>query len=437
MVLPSFLKQRKSKRTQKQQEKRVTYTDTNTLLGLIENGKQIEFRDTPKFINNEDRLKLAEAIVARYDPEEEDDSPRDNGDEDSPETVFPTPPRSPPHQTQEQWLRLLLEALSPDPRALRNLAEELIKEMGQDEMRQDVQQMSHIRILTYVMESDDRLCYDEDDMKQTLFHIAAINGARTALIICLSVIEGCCDGRHIEHAPGCKMVAPLLTSVDKEGYSPLSYATTKSKTLVVGEMLNLLGNTSSEDIQKLLKKAITSSSGNNVEIMRELLVIRPPASEKKYRADVLNQGILELAAKHFNPEVFEFLLDEASTVLDSPDCSLIHYVVYIGQVEAAKYLLKKFPSLATKLHVHPDHASRLSSNTILSEQKLPILAQGLASTVEVIDEEKFPVLALYNGEEDTELRDLIFEALMERLPISELREHLGGQTCKYWCQLYM
>ena len=82
-----------------------------------------------------------------------------------------------------------------------------------------------------------------------------------------------------------------------------------------------------------------------------------------------------------------------------------------------------------------DPASGPGSNTTIGKQKLPILMQGLAPSAEV-DEEKFPVLALYNGE-DTELRDLIFETLMERLPISELREHLGGQNCKSSCQLYM
>lgn len=223
--------------------------------------------------------------------------------------------------------------------------------------------------------------------------------------------------------------------MDKEGYSPLAYAITKSKTPVVSGMLELLGNTSPEEIRKLLRKAITSSSGNNAEIMRELLTVRPAGKENKYRTDVLEQDILQLAAKCFNFEVFEFLLSIGSIFLSSLDCSLIHYVVYIGQVEAAKYLLKEFPDLATKLHVHPDHASGPGSNTTMGEQKSPILAQGPASGAEV-DEERFPVLALYNGE-DTELRDLIFEILMERLPISELREHLGGQTCKHSCQLSM
>jgi hypothetical protein len=442
-LLSTLLNQpRRSKRTQKQKEKPHPYADTDTLLKFIENGKQAEFRETPKFINNEDRLKLAKAVIARYDPEETDEGPghKESNQEDQ-ETALPTPPCSPSHQTQEQWLELLLEALAPDPRARRNLAEELIKKMGQDEMRQGPlekegydQQVSHFRILKYVMENTDRLCYDKDDMNQTLFHIAGINGAQMAIMICLSVIDTCRCGSTV-HAPGCRTVTHLLTEVDKEGYSPVGYAIIKSKTQAVSRMLNLLGNTGEEEIRKLLRKAITSSSGNNVDIIRELLTVRPAGTEKEYRTDVLKQDILQLAAKHFNSEVFEFLRSVGSAVLNSPHCSLIHYVVYIGQVEAAKYLLKQLPGLATKLHVHPDHAYEPGSNTTVGEQKLAIIAQGPASSAEV-DEEKFPVLALYNGG-DTELRDLIFETLMERLSISELREHLVGQTCKSSCQLCM
>ncbi|KAL6402599.1 Peptidase S8/S53, subtilisin/kexin/sedolisin [Ilyonectria robusta] len=324
------------------------------------------------------------------------------------------------------------EALSPDPKAPRNLAEELIKKMGKDEMspgplekQSYAQQVNHFRILTHVIENTYGLCRDKDDMKQTLFHIAAINGAQRAIMICLSVIDGCC-GRRYAHDPGCATVKSLLTSVDKEGYSPLTYSITKSKIPAVSGMLDLLGNTSPEEIRKLLRKAIASNSGNNVEIMRELLTVRPAGKEKEYRTDVLQQDILQLAAKCFNFEVFEFLLGIGSTFLGSLDCSLIHYVVYIGQVEAAKYLLKEFPDLATSLHVHPDHTSGPGSNTTMGEHKTPILALGPALSAEA-DEEKFPVLALYNGE-DTELRDLIFETLMERLPISELREHLRGDT---------
>jgi hypothetical protein len=436
-MLQGLLNKPRKPRVPKQKEKPVPYTDTDTLLGFIRDGKQTEFRETRKFINNEDRLKLAEAIVAQYDPEEPDgaavESECHGGDGE--EAVLLTPPSSPLPQTQELWLGLLLEALSPDPRAPRNLAEELIKKMGRDEMmpvpldeQTTAQQVIHFQILRYVIENTADLCEEEDDTRQTLFHIAAINGSRTAIMLCLSVIECCCEGRPV-HTPGCPTVMSLLTSVDKEGYSPLGYAIAKSRAPAVSDMLNLLGkDTRREEIQKFLKKAITSNSGNNVDIMRELLAVRPVQAEaqKEYRKDVLEQDILQLAAKHFNSEVFEFLLGVGGSVLCSPDCSLVHYVVYIGQVDAAKYLLRKFPDLVTKLHVHPDHSAGLSSNIATGEQKLSIVAQGSAVNAEA-DEEKLPVLALYNGE-DTELRDIIFEALMERLPISELREHLGGQT---------
>lgn len=211
-MLAGFLnKPRRPKSTQKQREKPAPYTDTDTLLGFIENGKQAEFRATPKFINNEDRLKLAEAIVTRYHPEERDDGPGDKeDDEDGQETVLPTPPRSPSHQTQQQWLELLLEALSPDPKAPRNLAEELIKKMGKDEMSQGplekqsyTQQVNHFLIFTYVIENTTGLCRDKDDMKQTLFHIAAINGAQRAIMICLSVMDCLCGGRNV-HVPGAR-----------------------------------------------------------------------------------------------------------------------------------------------------------------------------------------------------------------------------------------
>jgi len=442
-MLEGLLSKRRKQKATKQNEKSITYTDTDTLLGFIENGKQTEFRAARKFINNEDRLRLGETIIDRY-PEEQDEGPVNReDDEEGQETVLLTPPRSPSHQTQEQWLELLLEALSPDPRARRNLAEELIKKIGQGEMRQApldkqsaAQQFSHYQILKYVIDNSDDLYCKQDEMNQTLFHIAAINGAQAAIKICLSAVdvESCCFG-HTDHVSGCQVVTRLLTSVDKEGYSPLSYAITKSKAQAVGDMLNLLGNVGPQEIRKFLRKAITSSSGNNIDIMRELLTVRPAGTEKEHRTDVLEQDILQLAAKHFNSEVFEFLLSVGSRVMRSPDCSLIHYVVYIGQVEAAKYLLKKFPDLSTKLHFHPDHVSGPGSSTIIGEQRFTVLAQGLTSSAEG-DEEKFPVLALYNGE-DTELRDIIFETLMQRLPISELREHLGGQTCKSSCQLHM
>jgi ankyrin repeat protein len=136
---------------------------------------------------------------------------------------------------------------------------------------------------------DNGLYYDEDDMKQTLFHIAAINGARAAIKICLSVIKcSCsrCTAHVIAHAPDCRMVTRLLTSVDKEGYSPLDYAITKSKTLAVSNTLGLLGITGKEEIRKLLRKTITSGSGNNADIMCELLTVMSAGTEKEYRTDV-------------------------------------------------------------------------------------------------------------------------------------------------------
>ncbi|KFA46532.1 hypothetical protein S40293_09874 [Stachybotrys chartarum IBT 40293] len=428
-----------------QKRKPDSYANLDTLLGSIKNEKQEEFKQSLGYINNEDRLTLAEAIVARYLPEDQDEGPHSRGDEvgDGQETAVPTPLRSHSRQTQEQWLDLLLDPSSPDPRAPRSLAEELIRRTGQHEARQSPtedqisQNFGRLQILKYLAENNTGLYRDEDEMKQTLFHIAAINGAKTATVILLSVIDVYREATR------------LLTSVDKGGYSPLSYAINKSKTLVVDFMLDFLrDDIGLEEIRKLLKKAIASSSSNNVDTMRELLAIRPasldrkyrtdvdimhellkirPASpDRKYRTDILEQDILRLASRHFNFQVYEFLLSVAGTVLKKTDCSLIHHAVYIGQVEAAKYLLKKFPDLATKLQIHPDHGPVPGTSITINDQRLSILGQGPAASVEV-EEERFSVLALCDGK-DMALRDLIFETLMERLPISELREHLGGQT---------
>ncbi|UNI23917.1 hypothetical protein JDV02_009708 [Purpureocillium takamizusanense] len=428
----------KPKASKKKRDKLVPCTDTKTLLEFIHDGKHKEFRAAPDFasINNEDRLRLAEAIVARYqscDPEDIDEDSDDSDDDGSgQETGMPTPPPSPPYQTREQWLEWLLEALSPDPRAGRNLAEELIKRMGIHESRQGPpekhvhdQEVSHFYILQYVVENSHNLCYDQDEMKQTLFHIAAIHGAKTAIRVCLSVVSGCCD-KPREHEPGCETVRRFLTTPDKGGFSPLGHAIARSKTPTVFTMMQLLGNTESDELRKFLREAITSTSGSNVDIIRELLTVRPLGDKRQYQKNIVEQEILQLAVIHFNPRVFEFLLAAGSAVLAGPDCSLVHYAVHMGRPEAAKYLLAKFPDLATRFHLHPDHVPAPSPSTAMSQSKVPMLAQG-AGTASEVDEEKFSVLALYNGEDD-ELRDLIFETLMRKLPISEIREHLGGRT---------
>ncbi|KAH7303429.1 hypothetical protein B0I35DRAFT_415203 [Stachybotrys elegans] len=155
----------------------------------------------------------------------------------------------------------------------------------------------NLRILKYLVENTKGIYQDEDATKQKVFHI---NGTQAAIPILLSVID---DDREAA-------TRRLLTSLDKENYSPLSYAI---------------------------------NGGDNVTIMR------------------------------------------------SP-------------------------------------RSRTTSITI-NDQSLSILAQGPASGAEV-EEERFLALALCDGK-DMELRGLIFETLMKRLPISQLREHLGGQTLAF------
>ncbi|XDG09918.1 hypothetical protein ABKA04_009533 [Annulohypoxylon sp. FPYF3050] len=381
-----------AKGTRKLKKSPTQYTDPKKLLEYIKTGEQIRFRDAPKRINNEDLLMLAEAIAARYRddeiPHEDTNGKKDNEEEG--EMSFPTPPCSPSQQTLQQWLDLLLDASSPDPRARRNLAEELIKKIGKTENYAQDQNnnqtlINQVGILWHVIDNTDDLCYDKDNRNQTLFHVAAINGAKWGIKVCIRAT--------------------------KDGDSPLSYAIIEGKKLVIKTILDLLGKSKSEDIRKLLKKAIGSRSGNNIEIIQDLLTSRTAGAEERYRTDVLTQDILQLAAKHFNFEVFEFLLNVGNELLKNESCNLIHYVVYIGQAGAAKYLLQKYPELVTKLHTHPDHA-------------IPQTIVQWPNSSREVDEEKFPVLALYRGE-DMELRDLIFETLMERLPISQLREHLG------------
>ncbi len=80
--------------------------------------------------------------------------------------------------------------------------------------------------------------------------------------------------------------------------------------------------------------------------------VQPAGIERKFRTDVLDEDVLQQAAKHFNFEVFKFLLSVRSTVLASLDCRLIYYMVFINQIKAAKYLLKNFPYLATTFYVN-------------------------------------------------------------------------------------
>ncbi|KAJ6444913.1 hypothetical protein O9K51_03315 [Purpureocillium lavendulum] len=431
-------KPRKTKLTRKAKVQSGSFADTSLLLGFIETGNQAEFKATSKSIRHEDRLKLAEAIVAQYDSEDTHEGTDGNkigeDDQERDMELLPTPPRSPPQQTREQWLELLLNALSPDPRARRSLAEEVIMQIGRhetspspSEQHSHIQQVGHFHILEHIVRDTPDLCVEEDDLKRTLFHVSAINGAVFAMKICLLGIENCCDGDpdHI-HKPGCSVVTSLLTSQDTAGHSPIIHAIIANRPPSVCNMLDLLGTTDPAKTRTFLKEAIASGTGNNVDIVRELLSVRHAGPSRKYRTDILEHDILQLAVNNFNFEVFGLLIDIGGAVLAGPDCSLIHYAVYKGQAEAAKYLLTKFPDLATQRHVHPDHTPEPDLTTATGEQKRPSLAQG-AGTGTDIEEEKVPLLALYEGR-DSDLRDLIFETLMQRLPISELREHLVGQT---------
>jgi hypothetical protein len=429
-ILQSLMNHNRIKGGQKQKRPPVTYTDTDTLLGYIKKGQQTEFRTARKFITNEDRLKLAEAIVGIYpDEDSATDLIEEDGENDA---VLLTPPQSPSDQTQEQWLELLLEAFAPDPKALRNLAEELIKEIGKierklassEEQSSQTRRDNQLRILSYVVHNNENLCSERDEKEQTLFHIAAAHGAVTAIWLCLSAVRGCCNGE-VSHHPRCPQVKRLLMTADMDGHSALGYAVVKKQQSAAKTMLNLLGNISPEEVRKLLRAAITNSGTNSVDIIRELLTARPAEEIARYRSDVLQQSTLQLAAQHFNLQVFQLLLDVGSAVLERSDCNLIHYVVYIGQLDAAKHLLKHYPHLATKLHIHPIHQPDQGSHAVT--RKEPPFGSQVSFLVSDADEEKLPVLALYKGN-DVELRDLIFETLMERLPISEIREHLGGDT---------
>ncbi|KAI1817758.1 hypothetical protein GGS20DRAFT_531640 [Poronia punctata] len=400
----------------------VTYS-IDTMLNFIETGEYEAFQRARKPNNNTDRLTLATSIVAKYSPPEK--SVGDDSDDSS---------------TDVAWLQQLIDGQPGDNTTRQSMAGELIRRIGSFEARgpgSSVEVAWCHRILEYIIDSTVGLHRNAQGDRQTVFHVAAINGSVRAMNICMAAIddETCCEGGQ-DHTPGCPAVRGVLEAKDNKGRSPLDWAIDKGRIHVVREILSIFGAIELEQLRGLVKRALTSN-GNSIEMMHELLTERSvepktpievvTAGETKattkaketYRTDVIDQNILKLAIGHYNSGVFEFLADVGGHVLGNPECSLLHYAVYINSDEAARYLLNNFPSLATKFQPHPDCDSESSvsheTSGYLPDKGLEVDDDGV----------RVPVLALYKGE-DKDLRDLILRVVMEQMPISEVRKHLVG-----------
>ncbi|KAI0837188.1 subtilisin-like protein [Hypoxylon sp. FL0890] len=408
--------------------------DTNSLLQFIEEGKQDEFQKARKNIDNTSWLKLASAIVKKYPVSSADELPRTNSS-DANGNLSPKLSQNRP-QSQKQWLSLLLDTL-PNQAAPRNLADALISEMGQyGDQRESIseQHRAQARILQFILENTPSLLGDRNSLKQTIVHIAAINGAYLALEACVWVLPALCgcqsESVHESvHEPDCKELSAMLRAVDSKNYTPLHYAVLHGKTAAVVYILNQYNHQEpAETIRQLLQIAISCRHETSEEIIDKLLLLRPgegsgqePAegdtegnpeadTAVDYRRDIVQEDTLRHAIEHFQPNVFELLLDLSDTNLNLDNCNLLHFAVSKGRDEAAIMLLDRYSRLAIQFQpVEP--ISQLMGNGVgENDRRLSVFS------------------CLNCSDTDSLLRRRILEALMEQLPISQLREHLTGPS---------
>jgi hypothetical protein len=374
------------------------------LRNLIVAGKQAEFKEeVKKKVDNATWLSLATTIVEQHQ-------------------VKPGASQSEVERTEllrEQWLESLLEAFS-SPSASRNLADALIGLMGQHSVQKPTEdeeitpEHAHqAQILQFLIENNTGLLLeDRNSVGQTIVHIAAINGAYFALEACDWILRGGCgcnDGS--AHKPSCSGLYSMIHAEDKEGHTPLYYAVLKGKTAVVGYLLVLLPN--QEDpasLRKLLEIAIRNQSEAGEKIVHLLLLDRQ-SDTNECRKDIVREETLRHAVDYFRSEVFKLLLKLSTEDLsEKVDCNLLHYAVAKNQDEAAIMLLDRYPKLATTMH----------------------RPEGGSATPPGEGDGKLPLLAFYqHSDADSDLRRRILETLVEQLPISGLREHLTGPSCKH------
>ncbi|KAI1136077.1 subtilisin-like protein [Hypoxylon sp. FL0543] len=404
--------------------------NTNSLLQFIEEGKQDEFQKARKNIDNTSWLKLAGAIVKKYPANDTDDLPRTNSSDANGNLSSKASQNRP--QTQKQWLTLLLGTL-PNQAAPRNLADALISDMGQygDERKSISEQHGNqARILQFILDNTPSLLRDRNSLKQTIVHIAAINGAYLALEACVWVLPALCGCQSLSvHEPDCKELSAMLRAVDSRNYTPLHYAVLHGKTAAVVYILNQYQQQEpAETIRQLLQIAISCKHETSEEIIDKLLLLPqvegagrehvegenegdPEADAAvEYRRDIVQEDTLRHAIEHFQPNVFELLLDLSDENLNLDNCNLLHFAVSKGRDEAAIMLLNRYSKLAVQF------------------QPLGPIS-GLVGNAVSEDDEKLSVFScLTCSNTDNLLRRRVLEALMEQLPISQLREHLTGPS---------
>lgn len=402
--------------------------DTNSLLQFIEEGKQKEFQNSKKNIDNTSWLRLAGAIVKKYPADGIDELPRTNSQDANGNFPAERP------QTQKQWLHLLLNTL-PNQAAPRNLADALISEMGQyGDQRGTIseQHQAQARILQFIVDNTPSLLKDRNSLKQTIVHIAAINGAYLALEACVWVLLADCECHHEStHKPDCKDLSAMLRAVDNKNYTPLHYAVLHGKTAAVIYILDRYHQQEpAETIRQLLQIAISCKHETSEEIIQELLLPREDIGSSQdhaegddgehperdvaeiYRRDIVQEDTLRHAVEHFQPNVFELLLDLSDANLDPNNCNLLHFAVSKSRDEAAIMLLKRYPRLAIQFQPAQPSSELVANGVGDEDTRLPVFSW------------------LRSSDTDSPLRRRILESLVEQLPISQLREHLTGPSCK-------
>ncbi|KAI1768444.1 subtilisin-like protein [Hypoxylon sp. FL1150] len=304
--------------------------------------------------------------------------------------------------------------------------------MGQyGDQRQPIseQHQGQARILQFILDNTPSLLRDRNSLKQTIVHIAAINGAFLALEACVWVLLADCECHHEStHKPDCKDLAAMLRAVDSKNYTPLHYAVLHGKTAAVIYILDRYHQQeSAETIRQLLQIAISCKHETSEEIIQELLLLRedvvsslnhaegdtgehPEGDVAEYRRDIVQEDTLRHAVEHFQPNVFELLLDLSDANLDLDNCNLLHFAVSKSRDEAAIMLLKRYSRLAIQFQPAEPSSGLVVNGAGEEDTRLPVFSW------------------LRSSDMDSPLRRRILESLMEQLPISQLREHLTGPS---------
>ncbi|KAI1373538.1 subtilisin-like protein [Hypoxylon crocopeplum] len=292
------------------------------------------------------------------------------------------------------------------------------------------QHRGQARILQFILDNTPSLLRDRNSLKQTIVHIAAINGAYLALEACVWFLLAECECHsEVAHKPDCKELSAMLRVADSKNHTPLHHAVLHGKTAAVVYILDQYHRQEpAETIRQLLQVAISCKHETSEDIIHELLLLRedegasqehtegeteghPEAGAAEvYRRDIVHEDTLRHAVEHFQPNVFELLLDLSDANLDPNNCNLLHFAVSKDRDDAAIMLLDRYSELAVQFQP--------------AEPVSELVANGVSE-----DDKRLPVFSWLNSPDtDSLLRRRILEALMEQLPISQLREHLTGPS---------